>query len=112
MRRRDQWSEWIRAVERESETAAFAFDWLREQLQRNPSSLAYRGLGRRDYVEVARNREATYFVRLFAPGFPGVRPGFPGVRPCGRFSVRVLHRFAEDKARHYPLRPGASASVR
>jgi len=73
MRRRDQWIEWIRAVERESETAAYAFELLREQLQRDPSSLTYRGLGHRDYVEVARNREATYLVRLFAEFENGLR---------------------------------------
>ena len=60
MRRRDQWIEWIRQVERESDTAAYSIALLQSQLQRDPKSLDYRGLGYPDFVPVANNREATY----------------------------------------------------
>ena len=73
MRRRDQWIEWIRAIERESDTAAFALDLLHDQLRRDPSSLHHRGLGRQDFVEFAENREATYLVRIFAEFENGLR---------------------------------------
>jgi hypothetical protein len=73
MRRRDQWIEWIRAVEREGETAAYAVKLLEEQLQRDPGALTFRGLGRQDYAGLARNREATYVLRLFAEFENGMR---------------------------------------
>ena len=66
MRRRDQWIEWIREVERESETAAYAIELLQDQLRRDPSSLDYRGLGYSDFFGMRENREATYLLRLFA----------------------------------------------
>lgn len=36
MRRRDQWIEWMRAVERESDAAAYAIELLDERLQPPP----------------------------------------------------------------------------
>lgn len=82
MRRRDQWIEWIRAIERESDTAMYALDLLDEQLKRDPWSLKYRGLSHQDYVELARNREATYLVRLFAEFENGLREAW--VRAFGQ----------------------------
>jgi hypothetical protein len=73
MRRRDQWIEWIRAVERESEVAAFAIELLDERLQRDPSSLNVRGLEHRDAAHVKANRNATYLVRAFAVFESGLR---------------------------------------
>ena len=73
MRRRDQWIEWIRAVERESEAAAFAIELLDERLSGDPSSLAARGLEHRDVHHVKANREATYLVRAFAVFESGLR---------------------------------------
>jgi hypothetical protein len=73
MRRRDQWIEWIREVERESETTAYAIELLRQQLQRDPSSLDYRGLGYPDFIGALENREATYLIRLFAIFESGLR---------------------------------------
>jgi len=73
MRRRDQWIEWIRAVERESDTAAYALMLLQDQLRRDPASLKNRGLGQQDYIEFSQNREATYLVRLFAEFENGLR---------------------------------------
>jgi len=66
MRRRDQWIEWIRAVERECEVVAVALQLLDERLRRDPSSLKDLALGTRDFVDVKQNREATYVVRIFA----------------------------------------------
>jgi hypothetical protein len=86
MRRRDQWIEWIRAVERESDTAAYALELLQEQLRREPSSLKNRGLGQRDYLEFAQNREATYLVRLFAESS---RCRMPNERVSDAHLVRV-----------------------
>lgn len=73
MRRRDQWLEWIKAVERESVTAGVALELLGEALRSDPSLIGYRGLGRRDFVESAQHREATYLVRLFAVFENGLR---------------------------------------
>lgn len=73
MRRREQWIEWIRAVERESEVAAFAIELLDERLSSNPSSLVSRGLEHRDVHHVKANREATYLVRAFAVFESGLR---------------------------------------
>jgi len=73
MRRRDQWIEWIREVERESETAAYAIELLQVQLRRDPSSLDYRDLGYSDFVSTRENREATYLLRLFAVFENGLR---------------------------------------
>ena len=73
MRRRDQWIEWMRAVERESDAAAYAIELLDERLQTDPSSLTARGLERRDADHVKANREATYLVRLFAVFESGLR---------------------------------------
>src|SRR5438128_1256530 len=73
MRRRDQWLEWIRAVERECETAQYALHLLEDQLMRQPSSLKQRGLGHHDFAEVQRNREPTYLIRIFAVFENGLR---------------------------------------
>jgi hypothetical protein len=73
MRRRDQWIEWIRQVEREGETVAYAIELLQDQLRRDPSSLDYRGLGFPDFVGMRENREATYLLRLFAVFENGLR---------------------------------------
>ncbi len=64
MRRRD-WIEWVRAVECEGDVVAFALEVLAEKLQAEPSLLRYRELEQRDRLNAARNREATYLVRLF-----------------------------------------------
>ena len=73
MRRRDQWIEWIRAGEREGDTAAYALSLLQDQLRKAPSSLRFRGLGHQDFAGFAENREATYLVRLFAEFENGLR---------------------------------------
>jgi hypothetical protein len=73
MRRRDQWIEWIRAVIRESDAAAYAIELLDEQLLRDPSSLASRGLEHRDADHVKANREGTYLIRAFAVFENGLR---------------------------------------
>ena len=73
MRRRDQWIEWIRAVERESKTIGFSLELLSDRLRRDPSSLIERQLGQGDYAEATRNREATYLVRMFAEFENGLR---------------------------------------
>lgn len=73
MRRRDEWIEWMRAVERESDAAAYANELLNERLQADPSSLSARGLERRDADHVKANRDATYLVRLFAVFESGLR---------------------------------------
>ena len=96
MRRRDQWIEWILAVERESETAGYALELLREQLRREPSSLKERGLDHRDYVELARNRDATYLIRLFDEFENGLREAW--ARAWGETThprtADLLHAFA------------------
>ena len=79
MRRRDQWIEWMRAVERESDAAAYAIELLNERLQRDPSSLAARGLERRNADHVKANREATYLIRLFAVFESGLREAWATV---------------------------------
>lgn len=73
MRRRDQWIEWIRAVERESDAATYAFELLDNRLQEDPSSLASRGLEHGDAHRVKANREGTYLVRAFAVFENGLR---------------------------------------
>lgn len=73
MRRRDQWIEWIRSVEGESEVAAYAIELLRERLQQDPSALRLRGLEERDADHVTANRGATYLVRAFAVFESGLR---------------------------------------
>lgn len=88
MRRRDQWIEWLRAVERESDVAAYAIELLDERLQRDPSSLTARGLEHRDAAHVRANREATYLVRLFAVFESGLREAW----------LKVQRRTTEPKA--------------
>lgn len=73
MRSRDQWIEWIRAVERESEAAALAVELLDERLRVDPSSMVSRGLEQRDVDHVRANREATHLVRAFAVFESGLR---------------------------------------
>lgn len=87
MRRRDQWIEWMRAVERESDTAAYAIELLNERLQSDPSSLTARGLEHRDADHVQANREATYLVRLFAVFEGGLREAW----------IKVEQRTTEPK---------------
>jgi len=96
MRRRDQWIEWILAVERESQAAAYALGLLQEQLRREPSSLTARRLGYRDYLELARNREATYLVRLFAEFENGLREAWSRVwgETTHPRAADLLHAFA------------------
>lgn len=73
MRRRDQWIERMRSVERESEVAAYALELLDERLQQEPSSLKSRGLERRDADRVTANRDARYLVRAFVVFESGLR---------------------------------------
>jgi hypothetical protein len=103
MRRRDQWLEWIKAVERESETAAVALELLGEALRSNPSLIRHRGLGRRDFVDSALNREATYLVRLFAVFENGLREAWR--RAFGKPSHPPIKHIVNAVAahRHVPL---------
>ncbi len=78
MRRRDEWIDWVRAAERECDVVAYGLELLSQTLQRDPSSLAYRRLGREDYLGASRNREATYLVRLFALFENGLREAWAG----------------------------------
>ncbi len=73
MRRRDQWIEWMRAVLREDETAAYAVELLDEQLHRDPSSLRHRGLEYQDYQAFQKHRQDTYLIHLFAVFESGLR---------------------------------------
>jgi hypothetical protein len=73
MRRRDQWIEWIRAVEREGELVAVALVVLEGRLRQDPSMLQQYGLEHADFSAGARHREGTYVIRVFAEFESGLR---------------------------------------
>lgn len=68
----------LRAVQREFETAAIAIASLRGHLHADPSLLADRGLGIRDFRSLQSNLEATFLVRLYAEFEAGLRSAWRG----------------------------------
>ncbi len=96
MRRRDQWLEWIRSVEREGELVAVALVVLEDRLRQDPSVLRQYGLQRADFSAGMLNREGTYVIRVFAEFESGLREAWE--RAFGETthpkSVDLLQAFA------------------
>ncbi|MCU0876061.1 MAG: hypothetical protein MUE50_27375 [Pirellulaceae bacterium] len=113
MRRRDQWLQWIRSVEREGELIAVALVVLEDRLRQDPSVLRQHGLERADFSAGMLNREGTYVIRVYAEFESGLREAWE--RAFGETThpkaVDLLHAFA-SRCRVPPQRLGDVDRVR